>query len=93
MELRVPIAHEDCVNVERLFYEYSGLRDIVGFLAEKPQVNKEILADYVRQVQELYAPLEKMKQLVDEKVRPDGINPISYTFDFENEELIYELEE
>jgi hypothetical protein len=89
--VRVPLPKEDIELIERLFYEYNAAKDIIAFLMQQDKVNEEYLQQYINIAEKRYAELEMQKAAVDKFYRPEGINPQSYQFDFEAEELVYTL--
>ena len=92
-QIRVNLDHEDCILIERLYYEYCGARDIIGFLMQQPQINEEKLQEYINITEKRYAELEVNKAQVDAHYRPEGIDPIQFEFDFVNEDLVYTVNE
>ena len=87
----VKLAFEDCSLIERQFYEYNAARDIIGYLMQQDKVNEQYLQQYINIAEKRFAELEMNKNLMDKRYRPEGINPSSYSFDFETEELVYEI--
>lgn len=89
--IRVKLDHEDCTLIERLFYEYNAARDIISYLMQQDKINETYLQQYINIAEKRFAELEMNKNAVDKAYRPEGINPSSYSFDFEAEELVYEV--
>lgn len=90
--VRIQLSHEDNAYIEKLWYEYNAKRDVVGFLMEKDKVNEAYLQEYLNVTEAKYAELELAKQKIDLKYRPKDItNLVGYSFDFEKEELVYEI--
>ena len=90
-EIRVKLSPEDNSLIERQFYEYNAARDIIGYLMQQDKVNEQYLQQYINIAEKRYAELEMNKAAADKHYRPEGIEPSSYTFDFEAEELVYEV--
>lgn len=89
--IRVPMDTEDISLVERLFYEYNSSKDLVGYLMQQDKVNEEYLQQYINITERRFVELELTKEGMDRKYRPENIEPINYSFDFINEELVYEV--
>lgn len=89
--IRVKLSHEDTTLIERLFYEYNAARDIIGYLMQQDKINETYLQQYINIAEKRFTELEMNKNAVDKAYRPEGINPSSYSFDFEAEELVYEV--
>lgn len=56
---------------------------------EQDKVNEQYLQQYLNIAEKRFTELEMNKNLMDKRYRPEGINPSSYSFDFETEELEY----
>lgn len=91
-QINVSMAHEDIELVERLFYEYNAAKDLVGYLMQQDKVNETYLQQYINITERRFAELEMHKDMMDRRYRPANINPTNYTFDFINEQLIYDVE-
>lgn len=91
MDIRVKLSPEDCSLIERQFYEYNAARDIIAYLMQQDKVNEQYLQQYINIAEKRFTELEMNKNAVDKAYRPEEINPISYSFDFEAEELVYEV--
>ena len=89
--IRVKLSHEDCTLIERLFYEYNAAKDIISYLMQQDKINEIYLQQYINIAEKRFTELEMNKNAVDKAYRPEGINPLSYSFDFETEELVYEV--
>ena len=92
-QIRVHLDHEDCTLIERLYYEYCGARDIIGFLMTRDDINEAKLQEYINIAEKRFAECEVNKAQVDAHYRPEGINPIQYEFDFIKEDLVYTVNE
>lgn len=94
-EIRVKLDHEDCSVIERGWYEYNASKDIIGYLMSQDKVDEKYLQQYINITECRYVELELKKRAVDLKYRPKDLrNKVAnYEFDFENEELIYTIED
>ena len=92
-QIKVKLIHEDCALIERLFYEYNASKDIICFLMQQDSVNETYLQQYINIAEKRFTELEMNKKAVDKHYRPEGIGAANYEFDFENEELIYTIED
>ena len=90
-EIRVELSSDDNGLIERQFYEYNAARDIIAYLMQLDKINEQYLQQYINIAEKRYTELEMNKLAVDKAYRPEGIKPLSYTFDFEAEELVYEV--
>ena len=88
----VKIDSEDSNLIERKFYEYRAGRENISFLMKDKEVNIELLNEYIRIVEVRYCELEKTKVLMSKKYEPFDLKgkPYSYSFDFEEETIIYD---
>lgn len=91
-QVKVPMEHADVELIERLFYEYTAARDLVGYLMQQDKVNETYLQQYINVTERRYTELEMYKDVMDRQYRPIDINPTNYTFDFINEQLVYDVE-
>lgn len=94
MIIRIKLDHEDCVSVERSWYEYNAGLDVLRYLMQQDSVNENYLQQYINISEKRYVELEMKKAAVDRKYRPNEIefSVARYEFDFENEELVYEVD-
>ena len=77
--------------IEKLFYEYNASLNILRFLMSQDDVKEENLKTYCDVSEEKYTTLEIGKKEISEKYKPDGINNYNYTFDFDNQSIIYSI--
>lgn len=92
-QIRVKLAPEDNSLIEREFYQYNASRDIIAYLMQQDKVNEQYLQQYINITETRFTSLEMHKNAVDKAYRPEGIEPLNYSFDFEKEELVYEVED
>ena len=90
-QIKVKIDHEDNLIIERGWYEYNAARDIIAYLMQQPNINEQYLQQYINIAEKRFVELEMHKQAADKRYRPEGINPVNYSFDFEEEVIIYDL--
>lgn len=88
----IKIYSEDSNLIERKFYEHAAGKDNIAFLMKDADVNRELLQEYISIVEVRFFELEKLKVLISKKYEPVELKGKSYvyTFDFENETIIYE---
>ena len=91
-QVNVKMAPEDISLIERLFYEYNASRDLVSYLMQQDRINENYLQQYINITEKRFVELEMHKDLMDRQYRPEGLDPVNYTFDFVNEQLIYDVE-
>jgi hypothetical protein len=89
--IRVKLSPEDNSLIERQFYEYNAARDIISYLMQQSNINEDYLQQYINIAEKRFIELEMNKNAVDKHYRPQDINPVNYQFDFEAEELVYEV--
>lgn len=92
MRIKVKIHAEDSNLVERKFYEHAAGKENIAFLMKDSDVNRDLLQDYINIVEVRFFELEKIKVLLSRKYEPSELKgkPYIYTFDFEDETIIYE---
>ena len=90
-QVRVKLTPEDNGLIERQFYEYNAARDIIVYLMQQQSINEDYLQQYINIAERRFVELEMNKKAVDKAYRPKDIEPSSYSFDFEAEELVYEV--
>jgi hypothetical protein len=88
----VKIDSEDSNLIERKFYEHAAGKDNISFLMKDADINRELLQDYINIVETRFFELEKSKTLISKKYEPVEFNgkPYTYSFNFEDETIIYE---
>ena len=92
MRIIIKIDSEDSNLMERLFYEHLAGRDNIAFLMKDAEVNYGLLQEYINVVEKRFFEMSKCKSLLGKKYEPKELSGQSYTytFDFENETIIYE---
>lgn len=90
-QIKVKLTTEDNNLIERQFYEYNAARDIIVYLMQQQNINEDYLQQYINIAERRFVELEMNKQAVDKAYRPKDIEPSSFSFDFEAEELVYEV--
>lgn len=94
MKVNIVKIDESASNyIEKLFYEYNASLNILRFLMSQDDVKSENLKMYCDASEEKYTALEIGKKEISEAYKPDGINDYTYTFDFDNQSIIYSWEE
>lgn len=90
----VKIDPEDSNLVERKYFEHAAGKDNIAFLMRGDEINMDVLQQYINIVEKRFYELEKSKKYISEKYCPDELKgkEYSYTFDFDEETIIYEQE-
>lgn len=89
METRVKISSEDNIAVNKLYIQFTGYCNILGYLSNNDDANPFLDQKWAEAVQ-LNNELEKLKNEMYLKYQPnDGQIYTNYSFDFENEELVF----
>lgn len=93
-KIAVTIPEEVSREVELLFYKYNSLMNIIVFLEENNKIDEERLEKKIDDLTLIYAELEKKKEYYSSIYQGEieGI-PISYTFNFTEKQIIYEVED
>lgn len=88
----IRIYQEDSNLIERKFFEHAAGRDNIAFLMKDKDVNKELLREYIADVEVRFYELEKTKSLLSKKYEPSELNgkPYNYSFNFDEETILYE---
>lgn len=79
--MKVSISPEESAKVERLFFEYNASVDVLRFLMTQKGLPVENLKKYNDVIMEKNWELERAKQEVTAKYRPEGTS--HYVFLFE----------
>jgi hypothetical protein len=93
MKVRVTISENDNLEVWRLFHKYNALLDIIAYLHEENSEYSDFLNKKLDEAVYLYLDLENAKSKCNIKYRPEGKQCNNYTFDFENQEMVFEVQE
>lgn len=92
MEKKVKISTEDSDYIERLFYEYNASLNIIAFLMSKEEVKEKHLQFYLDSSELKYTELEMAKNKIVNFYQSEDIpNNSQYYFDFDKEELIFQI--
>lgn len=93
-EIVVTIPEEVSREVELLFYKYNSLMNIIVFLEENNKIDEERLEKKIDDLTLIYAELEKKKEYYSSIYQSEiKGTPISYTFNFIEKQIIYEVED
>lgn len=95
MEKIVEIPYNQSVYVERLFFEYNANCNLINYLMSQETVKKEILDEYVKENYRMYSELEIAKTRVSNEYFPEEFaeKEAGYTFDFDNNSIVYTVNE
>lgn len=78
--------------IERMFHEYNASLNILRFLMSQNDINEEYLLKYTKASEEKYIILEIGKKEISERYHPKEIENYNFTFDFDNNSIIYTWE-
>ena len=88
--VRIFVPSDEMINVEREFYTYQSLLNILAYLMNEN--NKNFFDKKIDDAIQIYIKLEKLKHEYSEKYKPQG-EIKNYVFDFQKSEIVYEVEE
>ena len=86
---RVIIPEQVSNYVERLFFEYQASLNILRYLMSQDGIKDEYLQRYLDVSEQKYTALEIAKSEASKKYVPDVFCKYNYTFDFDNNTIIY----
>lgn len=91
-QFEIKIHPEDSNLIERIFYEHAAGKDNIAFLMKDSDIDRKLLQEYIDIVEVRFFELEKYKSLISKKYEPNDLKgkPYTYTFNFEDETIIYE---
>lgn len=90
METRVKILPEESKEVERLFLQFTGYCNILGYLANFGTVDTDKFDRKWAEAVDLEGNLTKLKAQLDTKYHPqDGNDYHTFVFDFDTHEMVY----
>ena len=91
MKLFVEIPADLSLEVERRYFEYMVAQNVVAYLMQKRNVDKDILQSYIDTVEYRGVELELMKHTISKEYCPNTLgDEYSYSFDFDNHTLVFE---
>lgn len=86
----VAITSQESEAVERLFYLHKAGQNNIAFLAKDKDVQYDILQEYIDVVEARFVELDMLKKELGEKYKPDLGKEYNFTFDFDNNAIIFE---
>ena len=87
----VRITEVESQEVEFLFHKYNSLMSILGYLHENGKASEEYLDKKLDELTYLHIDLESKKNLYCVKYKPEQIKGVfNYSFDFNNNSIVYE---
>lgn len=89
METRIKISPEDNLEVWRLFHKYNAMLNILAYMNKDNDTYSDYMEKKIDETVELSLQLEAAKSKCKMKYAPENGNYSTYTFDFENQELIF----
>ena len=89
MEKRVKITEGINNYIEKLFFEYNAIQNILRYLTSQDDVKSEYLDRYFEDAKIKNVELELAKQEVSKQYQPKNMYVHKYTFDFDNCEIVY----
>lgn len=91
MKLFVEIPADLSLEVERRYFEYMVAQNVVAYLMQKRNIDKDILQSYIDTVECRGVELELMKRTISKEYCPDTLcDEYLYSFDFDNHTLVFE---
>ena len=92
--ITVEISPEESLLVERAFFEYNALNNILAFLSSQETCQQKYLDKYFQDAVEKNVELELLKTEITNKYRPVAKNQMmNYAFDFETNSIIFGVNE
>ena len=93
MKTRVKIKQEDSELVERLFIEFQGDCNILGYLSNYGSFDEEFYDRKWEEAVQINHQLEEAKAAMDREYHPDDGQPyVMYEFDFSSGDMIYKYD-
>ena len=89
MEKRIKITEGLSNYVEKLYFEYNALQNILRYLSSQDDVKQEYLNRYFEEAKQKNMELELAKKEISDKYRPKYMHTCRYSFDFDNTEIVY----
>jgi len=89
MEKRIKIDGNISTYIEKLFFEYKAVMNILRYLTSQDGVKRKYLDGYFKDAKNKYMELELAKKEVSDKYRPQNMCIERYNFDFDNCEIVY----
>ena len=90
METRVKITQEESQAVQRLYIDFKGYCNILGYLAQFGSLDTDVFDKKWAEAVELNYQLEQLKAEMDLKYHPqDDVAYTTFEFDFINREIVY----
>lgn len=76
----VKISSELSDYVEKLFFEYNALKDLIVYMSKDPDVREEDKGYYLEKLGNMYSKLEVAKEQVVAKYAPDSYKTYKFLF-------------
>lgn len=85
----VKIPNELSALIEKKYYERNMSFHLVGYLMGRPEINKELLNNYIKIAEQKDVELELYKKEISSAYIPNENKIWNFSFDFENSEIIF----
>ena len=86
----VPITVEESEKVEKLYMEFTGYCEILGYLSKVGSIDTDKFDKKWTEAIEINYELEQLKSSLYEKYKPENYEQYtSYVFNFQNHEMVF----
>lgn len=89
MEKRIKIDEGVSNYIEKLFFEYNAVNNILRYLTSQDDVKQEYLDRYFKDAEQKNIKLELAKKEISKQCQPKDMCVNRYYFDFDNCEIVY----
>ena len=89
--IKIKLTDEECRKVEKEFFEYQAIKDILTFINSQDSINIGALKVYMAEAEERFTELERAKREVSKAKCPSELEgkDYNYEFNFNNQEIIF----
>ena len=89
--IKIKLTDEECRKVEKEFFEYQAIKDILTFINSQDSINIGALKVYMAEAEERFTELERAKREVSKASCPSELEgkDYDYEFNFNNQEIIF----
>ena len=89
--IKIKLTDEECRKVEKEFFEYQAIKDILTFINSQDSINIGVLKEYMAEAEERFTELERAKREVSKASCPPELEgkDYDYEFNFNNQEIIF----
>lgn len=90
MIYNINISEEENSKIEYLHYSYNAVDSLLKILLDKSEISEQFLNSKFQERNEIYKSLEKEKNIIANKYKPDKNKLYNCLFDFTNKQIIFE---